>query len=200
MKEQTRFKLATLWIKLGLAVLGGAALLACLWVMSRIEDPLGQSRREVYDVYVNGAYAYTETRATSNDSTRFVLLLVGGGVLLSTIVVLLTRKDLVDFEGHYTPLREGSRRRKVTFVLALLLGWLGIDRLSMGCIIRGLLKFALGFFVATILSLLVLEPSESNPLAIVTVCGMAPVVYWWSVDALLIGMGVAKKRGGEYLR
>lgn len=199
MSNQIKFKLATLWIKLGLLVLGGAGVIACLWGLSNSGNPFGESERGLYRVYVNGVYAGTETRVKSEVNTMFVLLLVGGLVLASVIAVLLTRKDLVDFETFYTPLREGSRRRKVTFVLSLVLGWLGIDRLSMGCIMRGLLKFVLGFFTLSLFYLYLSEPNEKGPVLVVAMCILAPMVYWWSVDALLIGMGVAKKRGGVYL-
>ena len=196
MSNETKFKLARFWIKLGLLILGAAALVAIGWGLLNT-DPTVRSNSRTYREYINGVYTGTFTTSDSPNEAKFLLLLVGGAILASVVIVLLTRKDLVDFEGHYSPLSEGSLRRKITFGLAVVLGWTGIDRLSMGCVIRALMKAFLGLFVVTMLVEGIGSANDSM-LTAAAVFGV-PLLYWWSVDALLIGMGVAKKRGGVYL-
>lgn len=195
MRNETKFKLATFWIKFGLAVLGLVALVAGIVGLSRIE--LTQSRR-TYDTWINGMYTGRHTVTEIEGEGLFIVVLVLLAMLVSTVVVIATRKNLIDFEGHYTPLKEGSLRRKITFGLSLVLGWFGVDRLSMGCILRGLLKFLLGFFVFAFFVGELAGDIQGVP-AFFNLLLLCPLVYWWSVDVILIGMGVAKKRRGVYL-
>lgn len=195
MRNKTKFKLATLWIKFGLVALGLVALVAGVVGLSKIELT---KETKTYESWINGMYTGEHTMTETKGEGLFLVVLVLLGILVSTVVVIATRKNLIDFEGHYTPLREGSRRRKITFGLSVLLGWFGIDRLSMGCILRGLLKFLLGFFIFLFFFEELAGNMEGVPLFF-NILLLCPLVYWWSVDVILIGMGVAKKRHGEYL-
>lgn len=195
MRNETKFKLATLWIKFGLVTLGLIALVAGIAGLGRIE--LTQ-KRETYDTWINGMYTGRHTVTETKGEGLLIVGLVLLAILVSTVVVIATRKDLIDFEGHYVPLKEGSHRRKITFGLSVFLGWLGIDRLSMGCIIRGVLKLVLGILIFLFFEEQLAGNMEGIP-AFFNLLLLCPLVYWWSVDVILIGMGVAKKRHGVYL-
>ena len=67
-------------------------------------------------------------------------------------------------------MEQGSRSQAVAYLLAVFVGWLGVDRFYMGSIGLGVLK-------------------------LVTLGGLG---LWWWVDVVMIGMGVA--RDGEKKR
>lgn len=195
MRNETKFRLATLWIKSGLVALGLVALVVGIAGLGRIE--LTQ-KRKTYDTWVNGMYTGRHTVTETKGEGLLIVGLILLAILMSVVMVIATRKNLIDFEGHYAPLREGSTRRKITFGLSVILGWLGIDRLSMGCILRGVLKLLLGLLIFLFFEEQLAGRMEGVPL-FVNLILLCPLVYWWSVDAILIGMGVAKKRRGVYL-
>lgn len=195
MRNEIKFKLTTFWIKFGLVAIGLVAIVAGIAGLGKIE--LTQ-KSKTYDTWINGMYTGRHTVTETKGEGLLIGALILLAILVTTAVVIATRKNLIDFEGQYAPLHEGSRRRKITFFLSVFLGWLGIDRLCMGCILRGILKLLLGLLIFLFFEEQFAGNMDGVPL-FVNLILLFLLVYWWSVDIILIGMGVAKKRHGEYL-
>ena len=121
--------------------------------------------------------------------------------IIAGLVSLIFRRQIVNFEECYVPLREGTHRRKYIFYLALFLGWSGIDRFLMKRWFLGLIKFLFAFWTINMLiAALTAMPSTAAALGQAFLFSLPFMLYWWTVDTLLIGMGAARERHKSYLR
>lgn len=135
--------LANLFIKFGLVLIFAAVILLAAGIAGNADV---KSNMGIYDVWINGAYAGRQNITTTEGEAGVIIPLVLGVTIISGLLVLITRKRLVDFEQCYTPLSEGTAKRKLIFGISVIFGWCGADRFALKCWFRGALKFVLAFW------------------------------------------------------
>ncbi len=191
--------LANLFIKFGLILILAVVIFLAAGIAGNADV---NGNTGIYDVWINGAYVGRQNITTTEDEAGVIIPLVLGVAIISGLIVLITRKRLVDFEQCYTPLSEGTAKRKLFFGLSVVLGWCGADRFALRCWFRGALKFFLAFWTfAGMLNASLTAMEYMRPMFFYMFLGsLVFLVYWWMVDMILIGMGAAKNRNKEYLR
>ncbi len=194
----TKNLLANLYIKFGLLLIIALIVLIAFGILSNTKIDRESS---TWDTWINGVYMGRHTVTTSANEAGIVVAVAFAIGIIAGLVSLIFRRQIVNFEECYVPLREGTHRRKYIFYLALFLGWSGIDRLLMKRWFLGLIKFLFAFWTINMLiAALTAMPSMAAALGQAFLFSLPFVLYWWTVDVLLIGMGAARERHKSYLR
>lgn len=120
-----------------------------------------------------------------------------------TIDIILIHSGTAQYKTDGCRYPIGSGKRKFAFVVSLLLGYTGIDRLMMTRRGYALIKFIL-FVLSTATIGAIVEYINGAQVDIIMVFALIPFifasVYWWITDAWIIHTSSAEGTNKEYLR
>jgi len=130
------------------------------------------------------------TTSDSYDTLNVIILSLILGIIVGLIIFAVKSGRHVNMEQDGQRLRYGSTWRKAVFGISLLLGFTGLDRIILRRYWLGCMKAFLFFYL--LLELFGRSGLSGIEHMVSTVVALTIILYWWSVDSLLIHSGTVK--------
>ena len=174
-------------------------------VLSSVEIDYGGYTGWTILYYIGDRYVGSSPERSSGNFNYIVISLCLGAFVFMIGSILSIYHISANFilKKNGSLFSHGSRRRKIIFFIAILSGWLGVDRFLMGRFLYGCVKLFFGFLVVG--NIILTDSLLDEPLLFLSLyfllCAVAFIM--WTVDIVLIHSGMAKSRKKgvkDYLR